>query len=78
MRKTIEVCDKCQKVLLPDEIKNNEIELNYRFPIVLCNECILTIKPKVVAMNKAYKKAHILSKELAEEIASWGKVSKED
>ncbi len=78
MRKTIEVCDKCQKVLLPDETKNNELVLSYRLPIVLCNECFSKIKPKVEAINKAYKKAHSLSKELTEEIESWGKVSKED
>ena len=77
VRKTVEVCDKCQKILLLDEIKNNEIDLSYRLTIVLCNECFLTIKSKVEEINKAYEKYNILSKELAEEIRNWDEVKKE-
>lgn len=77
MRKTVEVCDKCQKILMLDEIKNNEINLSYRLPIILCNECFLTFKPKVEEINKAYEKYNTLSKKIAEEIKSWDEVKKE-
>lgn len=74
MKKMVDVCDKCKKILSLDEMKN-EIYLDYSLPLILCNDCFAKtkIKHKAEEMANAYQKINILSEEIRKEIESWDK-----